>query len=118
MRHSRTRRRRSRGDLLVDGERRHSKIRPRISAEQMVLIAHSWGAKIAAVYLADQSDRVASLVLLSPDAVPGSAAPVAIMNPPAFKLNPEWEERSRWTGKRRAVPGYAVPEMPFSWQAR
>ncbi|MFF3336842.1 alpha/beta fold hydrolase [Streptomyces sp. NPDC002888] len=41
-------------------------VRRRIGAEQVVLLGSSWGATLAAAYLADHPDRVARMVLTSP----------------------------------------------------
>jgi proline iminopeptidase len=44
-------------------------IRQRIGADRMVLIGHSWGAQVAAAYLAAHPDRVARVVFSSPGAL-------------------------------------------------
>jgi proline iminopeptidase len=44
-------------------------VRRRIGAERMVLVGHSWGAYLAAAYLAQHPDRVQRAVFLSPGAL-------------------------------------------------
>lgn len=47
-------------------------IRRQIGAERVVLIGHSWGALIAAQYMAEHGDRVARVVFLAPGPLPGT----------------------------------------------
>jgi len=49
-------------------------IRKEIGAERMILIAHSYGAGIAARYIAEHGDRVARLVVTSPGSLIGGLA--------------------------------------------
>jgi len=66
-------------------------IRRRIGADRMVLIGHSWGGQVAAVYLAAHPDRVARVVFSSPGALApalddGSAGGVRGRLPTARRL--------------------------------
>lgn len=49
-------------------------IRKEIGADRMILIAHSYGAGIAARYIAEQGDHVAKLVVTSPGSLVGGLA--------------------------------------------
>jgi proline-specific peptidase len=41
-------------------------VRERIGAEQVILIGHSWGARLAATYLTEHAEHVAKVVFSSP----------------------------------------------------
>ncbi len=45
-------------------------VREWAGADEIVLLAHSWGARVATVYLSEHPERVAALVLSAPDAIP------------------------------------------------
>lgn len=47
-------------------------IRSLIDRDRVILVAHSWGARIALRYLDQHPERVSRLVLSSPGAIPGS----------------------------------------------